>query len=97
MTKKKIKEEYTSLDVDYSSAEAVIESLTQYINEFGAGKVTLMNKDVDYSERTYVAVMVERLETDEEEKVRESNETIRVNSLNAMQRRQYEELKKKFG
>jgi len=66
MTKIVVVVEYTSLDVDYTSAEAVVESLTQYINEFGANKVTLREKSVGYSDsdRTYVSVMVERIETD---------------------------------
>lgn len=99
MTKQRVKREAGTLYVSYEKAEDVIKNLQSYVNKHGANNVTLeMNAyPYDNSGDKYIAIMVGRDETDEEEKDREEKEALSNSRWEECQRQQYEDLKKKFG
>ena len=91
-----ISEEIGTLDVNYTSAEDVIEQCQNYIDLYGKGKITLEPETTAYSDDRYIAIKVSREETDVEENIRMSYESRwKLNEDNA-ERVMYERLKKKF-
>lgn len=94
--KKLSKDEVGSVYVN-NTAENVIEELTRYINLYGAGKVTLSMSQDKYGTTEYVGVFVEREETDDEYQHRLIREDMVEKNQEARDRKQFEELSKKYG
>lgn len=93
--KKNINVEVGTLDVYYTSAIEIIKQLSEYINEYGAEKVSIRQET--YSDGTYIGIFISREETDEEYSKRTIQENIWKLQKEEKERRQFEELKKKFG
>ena len=96
MTKKIIKEELESLDVNYVSAESVIRTLQSYIDKYGVGNVSLEKQRKPYEDGEYIAVFIEKMETDEQEIKRELEESYREKIIYNRELAQYQLLKEKF-
>lgn len=98
MTKIKVYEEVATLYYDYTSVETVIECLQGYVLKYGAGNVSLQESQYAYDDNMrYIAVMVNRDETDTEYDIRQSN-VMRCAKLQIdHEKLEFERLKKKYG
>ena len=96
MAKKLIKVEVTSLEVKYTSAEHVIKQCEQLITQYGAGNVSFEPETYQYSDDEYIAVMVNRVETDEEYADRMMLEKERATILEKREYDEYIRLAAKF-
>lgn len=95
--KKMCLDEIGSLDVD-GSAEYIIEQLKPFVELYGANKVSCSIEEYPYSNGDkYIAIFRSREETDEEYQKRTEEETKYKKIRDENERRQYEELSKKFG
>lgn len=98
MTKEMIKEEITYLSVDCRDAVVVISELQSIVDNNRPNEVSLQLNYIPYSDgEQYIAIYVKRLETDEEELLRECQWEQRKNDREKYEKEQYELLKKKFG
>jgi len=97
MTKRLIKKEIDTMYFGGGTAEDTIKELQALIDEHGAGNITLDTSSSYGSDDSYVAVLLSRLETDEEEYVREYAAARQKIRNDEYERVQYESLKKKFG
>ena len=85
----KVQTEVESLCLEYMTVGDAINQLEYIRNTYGAD-ARFMKRSYDYSDGEYLAVMVEREETDDEYAAR----TVRIEEN---EKREFERLKKKFG
>lgn len=97
MSKIKVKKEVSTIDLEYSSAERIVEEITDYIERYGSGNVSFEKHYYSYEDGQYMAVMVEREETDEEYKTRMDQNLVYENQQSLRDKSEFERLKKKFG
>jgi hypothetical protein len=95
--KRIVKVEMGTLDVNYVSAESVMETLQAYLKEYGAGNVDLRMDNVPYEDREACYIMVAREETDDEYAVRLAQVKSQKEAADAHERAEFERLAKKFG
>jgi hypothetical protein len=97
MTKKLIWVEVAEFDIDWTDINAAIAVLTDIKNEYANTKCYLSRETRNYSDDTYVSIRQERLETDEEESVREYNLQKLITDISSREREEFLRLQAKYG
>jgi len=94
--RKMIEVEYTSIDFEYNTLDEAIKRLQKYRKNVG-GDAQFAIRQHKYSDNTYLALMIKRLETDAEMAKRIANEEQMAARTEKQERADYIRLAKKYG
>lgn len=97
MTRKMVKLKVGTLDIESVDAKDVIKCLQIFIDDHSPNELTLELQSIPYSEFYEVGIYVNRPESDYEKQVREWAEQKLDEQRELYAKKQYEELKKRFG
>ncbi len=87
--------EKESIDIEYDTLSAALVRIQDAISIYGE-KAEIRRVNDRYDDTDWLAIHVEEDETDDEMARRIAQEEIQENTRTAYERKQYEELKKKF-
>ena len=88
--------EKTSIDFEYDTLDKAIANLQRYREDYG-GDARIDERHHEYSDGTYLAIMVNEPETDKEMASRIAREEHHAARQEEYERKEYERLQKKFG
>ena len=86
----------TSIDFEYDTLDKAIANLQRYREDYG-GAARIEGRHHEYSDGTYLAIMVNEPETDVEMTLRIAREERSAAIQEERDRQDYERLQKKFG